>query len=138
MDVLLSHGYFLQDDPVEQEVMKPYPPLGLLYLSSFLKGRGFSIDVFDSTFASPAEFEARVRDARPPIVGLSANLMTRARIVAMIRVCRSLGSWIVVGGPEPANYPDRYLAGPTWSRMGRERRPSRSSCDTGWRGGPEG
>ena len=109
MDVLLSHGYFLQDDPVEQEVMKPYPPLGLLYLSSFLKGRGFSIDVFDSTFASPAEFEARVRDARPPIVGLSANLMTRARIVAMIRVCRSLGSWIVVGGPEPANYPDRYL-----------------------------
>ena len=34
MDILLSHGYFLRDDAVEQEVMKPYPPLGLLYLRS--------------------------------------------------------------------------------------------------------
>ena len=109
MDILLSHGYFLKEDPVEQEVMKPYPPLGLLYLSSYLKGSGFSVEVFDSTFSSLAAFEARVEKKRPPVVGLSANLMTRVRVVEMIRLCRSLGSWVVVVGPEPASYPRQYL-----------------------------
>ena len=92
MDILLSHGYFLRDDAVEQEVMKPYPPLGLLYLSSYLKRSGFSVEVFDSTFSSVAAFEARVKKTRPPVVGLSANLMTRLRVVEMIRFCHALGS----------------------------------------------
>ena len=110
MDILLSHGYFLRDDAVEQEVMKPYPPLGLLYLSSYLKRSGFSVEVFDSTFSSVAAFEARVKKTRPPVVGLSANLMTRLRVVEMIRFCHALGSWVVVGGAEPANYAQQYLA----------------------------
>ena len=110
MDILLSHGYFLEEDTVEQEVMKPYPPLGLLYLSSYLKRSGFSVEVFDSTFSSPAAFEARAEKIRPSVVGLSANLMTRVRVVEMIRLCHSLGSWVVVGGPEPANYARQYLA----------------------------
>ena len=37
MDVLLTHGYFLALDAAEQQVMRPHPPLGLLYLSSHLK-----------------------------------------------------------------------------------------------------
>ena len=36
-DVLLTHGYFLADDEKEREIMKPYPTLGLLYLSSYLR-----------------------------------------------------------------------------------------------------
>ena len=31
-DLLLTHGYFLHEDEKEREIMKPYPPLGLLYL----------------------------------------------------------------------------------------------------------
>ena len=41
MDLLLTHGYFLAEDPKEREIMKPYAPLGLLYLSSHLRARGF-------------------------------------------------------------------------------------------------
>ena len=67
------------------------------------------MEVFDSTFSSLAAFEARVEKKRPPVVGLSANLMTRVRVVEMIRLCRSLGSWVVVGGPEPASYARQYL-----------------------------
>src|SRR6185295_11195914 len=37
MDLLLTHGYFLAEDAQERRIMKPYPPLGLLYLSSHLK-----------------------------------------------------------------------------------------------------
>ncbi len=110
MDILLSHGYFLGEDAAEQEVMKPYPPLGLLYLSSYLKRCGFSVEVFDSTFSSMAAFADRVKKARPPVVGLSANLMTRVKVVEMIRLCHDLGSWVVVGGAEPANYARQYLA----------------------------
>ncbi|RPI57196.1 MAG: radical SAM protein, partial [Chloroflexi bacterium] len=110
MDILLTHGYFIRDDPHEQAVMKPYPPLGILYLSSYLKAAGFDVGVFDSTFQEPGAFRQFIERTRPPIVGIYANLITRGSVVRMARVCRELGSIVVVGGPEPANYPDEYLA----------------------------
>lgn len=45
MDILLTHGYFLYEDPLEKKVMKPYPPLGILYISSYLKSKGFGVGV---------------------------------------------------------------------------------------------
>ena len=57
MDILLTHGYFLYDDPHELAVMKPYPPLGLLYISSHLKARGVDASLFDTTFSSLAALE---------------------------------------------------------------------------------
>ena len=48
-DILLTHGYFLYEDEKERQIMKPYPPLGLLYLSAYLKRAGFTVDLFDST-----------------------------------------------------------------------------------------
>jgi hypothetical protein len=50
-DLLLTHGYFLAEDEKERQIMKPYPPLGLLYLTAFLKTRGYSVEIFVSTFA---------------------------------------------------------------------------------------
>ena len=41
-DVLLTHGYFLHEDEKEQRIMKPYAPLGILYLSAYLKREGLS------------------------------------------------------------------------------------------------
>jgi hypothetical protein len=49
-DLLLSHGYCLAEDEHEREIMMPYPPLGILYLSSHLKRRGFRVAVHDTTF----------------------------------------------------------------------------------------
>jgi anaerobic magnesium-protoporphyrin IX monomethyl ester cyclase len=42
---LLTHGYFLSEDEKERQIMKPYPPLGLLYLSAYLKTRGLPVEV---------------------------------------------------------------------------------------------
>ena len=50
MDLLLAHAYFLAADAEEQRIMRPHPPLGLLYLSSHLKARGIDVGVFDGTF----------------------------------------------------------------------------------------
>lgn len=110
MDILLSHGYYLYQDPHEQKVMKPYPPLGILYLSSYLKARGFAVSVFDSTFKTPEDFEALVMAEKPPVVGLYTNMMTKGNILKMIQVCKRAGSIVVLGGPDPVYYADEYLS----------------------------
>jgi radical SAM superfamily enzyme YgiQ (UPF0313 family) len=109
MDILLTHGYSLYEDPHELQVMKPYPPLGILYISSHLKARGFETAVFDMTFKSLDTFAEYVQRERPPVVGIYSNIMTRPRIVKMLQLCIAAGSRVVVGGPDSANYPDEYL-----------------------------
>jgi radical SAM superfamily enzyme YgiQ (UPF0313 family) len=110
MDLLLAHGYFLYADPHELAVMKPYPPLGLLYISSHLKSKGFEVSVFDSTFQSLEDFAALVLAGPPPVVGLYCNLMTRQNVIKMAALAKAAGSIVIAGGPEPANYPQEYLS----------------------------
>lgn len=110
MDLLLTHGYFLEEDSKEREIMKPYPPLGLLYLSSHLRARGFGVEIYDSTFGSRAELLRVIERERPAVVGIYGNLLTRANVLAIARAARQRGCRVVVGGPEPANYADEYLS----------------------------
>lgn len=110
MDILLAHGYFIAEDAHEQQIMKPYPTLGLLYISSHLKAKGFAVDLFDATFQTMADFVAFVRAKRPPVVGLYCNLMTKQNVLRMIPVCREVGATVILGGPEPASYAAEYLA----------------------------
>lgn len=109
MDILLAHGYFLYDDPHELKVMRPYPPLGILYISSYLKSKDFTVNVFDSTFQSLAKFEAYIRAERPPVVGLYTNMMTKFNVLKMIALCKQINAYVILGGPDPAYYADDYL-----------------------------
>jgi radical SAM superfamily enzyme YgiQ (UPF0313 family) len=109
MDILLSHGYFIAEDEHEQKIMKPYPTLGLLYIVSHLKAKGFAVEVYDSTFETLAAFEAHIQRTRPGLVGLYCNLMTKQNILKMIEICRQVGANVVVGGPEPPHYAEAYL-----------------------------
>ncbi len=110
MDLLLTHGYFLADDAREREIMKPYAPLGLLYLSSHLRARGFDVEIYDSTFGSREELLRTIATERPRVVGIYGNLMTRRNVVAIAEVARDAGCRVVIGGPEPANYADQFLS----------------------------
>ncbi|MGH9619144.1 MAG: B12-binding domain-containing radical SAM protein [Bryobacteraceae bacterium] len=109
MKLLLTHGYFLFEDPKEQQIMKPYPPLGLLYLSSYLRQQGFAVEVYDSTFGSRKELFSLLRQGPPAILGVYVNLMTRTAALEIIACGREAGWKVIVGGPEPANYAERYL-----------------------------
>ncbi|MGE0811909.1 MAG: radical SAM protein [Vicinamibacterales bacterium] len=109
MDVLLAHGYFLSEDAEERRIMRPHPPLGLLYLSAYLKRGGVAVDVFDGTFQTPADFGAHVARTRPAVVGLAANLMTKRRVLAMMAAARRAGARVVVGGPDPPYHAESYL-----------------------------
>lgn len=108
-EILLSHGYFLDLDPVERKVMRPYPPLGLLYLSAYLKKKGRRVKVFDSTFSTPSRLVETLRESRPHRLGLYANLMTRPRIVSLIAAARDLRIPVVVGGPDASGNAEEYL-----------------------------
>ena len=108
-DLLLTHGYFLSEDPKERTIMKPYAPLGLLYLCSHLRNKGFDVDVFDTTFSSRQDLFSFLRTEKPSVLGIYANLMTRGNVIEILAVAREAGWITVVGGPEPGAYPQEYL-----------------------------
>ncbi|HET9215880.1 MAG TPA: cobalamin-dependent protein, partial [Terriglobia bacterium] len=113
MDLLLTHGYFLREDPKEQQIMKPYVPLGILYITSHLRARGFDVQVFDSTFNSRDQLQRILRSEKPAVLGIYANLMTRGSVLQIIQAAREAGWKTVAGGPEPAVYAEEYLAAGT-------------------------
>ena len=110
MRLLLTHGYFLAEDPKEQRIMKPYAPLGILYLSSHLRARGFEVDVYDSTFGSVAELSSMLTAGPAGVIGIYGNLMTRANVLRILELAKAAGWLVILGGPEPANYASEFLA----------------------------
>lgn len=109
MDILLTHGYFVYEDPKELQIMRPYPPLGILYICSHLRHKGFSVGVFDSTFASRQELFKFLNEGPPSVLGVYANLMTRPNVVEILGAAKAAGWQTVVGGPEPGAYVEEYL-----------------------------
>jgi anaerobic magnesium-protoporphyrin IX monomethyl ester cyclase len=108
-DLLLTHGYFLYEDPKEMQIMKPYAPLGILYLCSHLRQQGFDVEVFDTTFSSRGALFRHLQTEKPSVLGIYANLMTRGNAVEIIRVGREAGWHVIVGGPEPGAYAQEFL-----------------------------
>lgn len=109
MDLLLTHGYFLPEDPKEARIMKPYAPLGILYLTSHLRAKGFDVEVFDSTFSSRQNLFQTLRTSPPSVLGVYANLMTRHNVIEILQAAKEAGWKTIVGGPEPAAYVNEYL-----------------------------
>lgn len=113
LDLLLSHAYFLAEDPREREIMRPFPPLGLQYLVAWLRRAGWSeVDWFDTTFAAgPEAFHERVADTDPRAVGLYGHTITRPTALRMARRCVEEGRRVIAGGPDPVQYVHEYLDG---------------------------
>ncbi|GAB4489863.1 MAG: radical SAM protein [Saprospiraceae bacterium] len=113
MNVLFTHGYFLREDPKEQAIMKPYPPLGLLYLSAWLDLHGIENEVFDTTFSTKEDLKKYLLEHRPRIVALYVNLMTKRNVIEIMRFIRSQeslnDSLIVLGGPDVTHNAEDYL-----------------------------
>ena len=110
LDLLLFHAYHLATDPREQELMRPFPPLGIQYLVSWLRREGAAVDWHDSTFQSgPASFYAACADADPRVVGLYGHTITRPVATQMVAAARAEGRRVIAGGPDPAQYLDEYF-----------------------------
>ncbi len=109
MKILLAHCYFLSNDQNEQRIMKPYPPLGLLYISAALKEAGHDVKVFDSTFSKPQDLADRLSTERPELLGLYANVITRDEVLSVIAKAHAQGIPVIVGGPDATGDGEAYL-----------------------------
>jgi anaerobic magnesium-protoporphyrin IX monomethyl ester cyclase len=110
MRLVLTHAYFVSEDAKEQRIMKVYPPLGLLYLSSHLRGQGFEAEIYDSTFGSRQELFDLIDHGPAGVLGIYVNLMTRANALAITARAKAAGWLVMLGGPEPSNYAHEYLS----------------------------
>jgi anaerobic magnesium-protoporphyrin IX monomethyl ester cyclase len=108
-DLLLTHGYFLFEDEKEMQIMRPYPTLGLLYISAYLRREGFDVEIFDTTFAQRQDLFDRLANGRG-VMGIYTNLMTRRPVLDIVAAAKRHGWTVILGGPESANYPAEYLA----------------------------
>lgn len=111
MSITLSHGYFIYEDAKEQKILKPYPPLGILYLSAWLEQHTIEHEVFDTTFSSMQNFKSHLDTTRPQILALYTNLMTKLNIIEIIQYAKSNSpeSIIILGGPDVRHNVEGYL-----------------------------
>jgi len=114
MKILLTHGYFIHKDPVESGIMKPYPPVGILYISAWLKKSGISREVFDTTFSDIEKLKCFLEINKPAIIGIYSTLMTRLNILEILAFVRRSGvlkdTKIIIGGPDGRHYAQNYLS----------------------------
>lgn len=109
-DITLVYPLFIAKDPVEQKLMTPYFPLGLMYLAAVLRNRGYNVEFFDCTFRQDyAEFEEYMRRRRPPVVGITSLITIRRHALILAEIAHRYGATVILGGPDPTGLPDRYL-----------------------------
>jgi anaerobic magnesium-protoporphyrin IX monomethyl ester cyclase len=109
-DITLVHPLFISKDPIEEKIMTPYFPLGLMYLTSVLQGRGYTVDLFDCTFRKDFdEFENYMKREKPPVVGITSLITIRRNALILADIAKRYGAQVIFGGPDPTAIPERYL-----------------------------
>lgn len=104
MKIVLTHGYFLYEDPKEKLIMRPYPPLGILYVSGYLDMHGYDHSVFDTTFSSQEKLRNYLLEERPDYVAFYVNLMTKLNVLNLIKYISNQPELshtkVILGGPD--------------------------------------
>ena len=111
MKIVLTHGYFLEEDEKEKGIMRPYATLGLLYISAFLKEHEKNVSVLDSTFMNRKDWQKAILEEQPSIVAFYSNLVTKVTLL-QIRdwVAKALPDCrLVIGGPDVRYNLENYL-----------------------------
>ncbi len=112
--IVLSHGYFLEEDEKERTIMRPYAPLGLLYISAYLESKGIEHEVYDTTFSTFEKFKKNLLDKKPGLIGLYTNLMTKINVLKIVRFIKNESTLmhckIILGGPEIKHNAKNYLS----------------------------
>jgi anaerobic magnesium-protoporphyrin IX monomethyl ester cyclase len=113
MSIILTHSYFLFADDKEKNIMKPYPPLGLLYISSYLNESAIENYIYDSTFYSYQEQLDFILEKQPKVIAIYTNLMTKINVIKLIKVLKNQVQYgfpqIILGGPDVTYNCKNYL-----------------------------
>jgi anaerobic magnesium-protoporphyrin IX monomethyl ester cyclase len=118
--ILFGQSYFLRFDPKLFAAMQPYPPLGTLYAASYLRGRGYQVDLFDAMLAeSEAEWDQALVRNQPRIAVLYEDnfnylskmclLRMRQAAFSMIAMAHQRGCTVIVAGSDATDHAQAYL-----------------------------
>jgi anaerobic magnesium-protoporphyrin IX monomethyl ester cyclase len=100
--------------------MQPYPPLGTLYAASYLRGRGWDVELFDAMLAESEQEWAAALDRHTPQVAilfednfnyLSKMCLLRMREAAftMIEMARARGCIVILCGADATDHSLEYF-----------------------------
>ncbi|WP_299098585.1 radical SAM protein [uncultured Winogradskyella sp.] len=113
MSIVLTHAYYILEDPKEQLIMKPYAPLGLLYISAYLKENKINNHLYDATFYSKKKQLSFIAEKQPKTVAIYTNLMTKINVIKLIKILKSDKKYgfpkLILGGPDITYNCENYL-----------------------------
>jgi len=118
--VLFGQSYYLRFDPKLWAAMQPYPPLGTLYAASYLRTRGYQVELFDAMLAeSEIEWDQAILRTRPRVAVLYEDnfnylskmclLRMRQAALAMVDMAKRRGCMVVVAGSDATDHAEEYL-----------------------------
>ena len=113
MSLVLTHAYYLYEDDKEQKIMKPYAPLGLLYISAYLNQNKVENHLFDSTFYNLEKQLEFIKEKQPKAIAIYTNLMTKVNVIALVKTLKKNPEYgfpkIILGGPDITYNCKNYL-----------------------------
>lgn len=120
-ELLFAHSFFLKNDTKQIQKMRPYPPLGTLYALAYLRQEGYTLKLFDATFAEGlGEFQAILDQEQPRFVVLYEDqfnflnkmCLSHARQAAccMSTMARAHGARVIAAGADVTDAPEAYFS----------------------------
>ncbi len=104
VDLLLVYPYFNDDDSIFK-----YPPLGVGYIASYVRDRGYSVAIVDCTFLTEEEAVRRVRIMKPRVLGIYSMSGMKDSALRLARRLRDSCTLLICGGPLPTVSPEEFL-----------------------------
>jgi len=119
-DILFGQSYYLRFDPKLWAAMQPYPPLGTLYATSYMRQKGYAVALFDAMLAEgTAEWTAALAQYQPKYAILFEDnfnylskmslLRMRAAAFEMIDAAKVQGCTVIVAGADMTDHAEKYL-----------------------------
>lgn len=104
--VLLIYPYF---KPRYDRSSFRFPPLGLGYLASSLKSRGYQSQLLDCTFLDREEAWRKAKESKADVVGIYSMVSMLDDSLTFARLMRDRCDLLVAGGPLPSCSPATFL-----------------------------
>jgi len=105
-DLLLIYPY---TDPPHNRSIFRFPPLGLGYIASYLKERGFDVSLLDCTFMGEKLAIKKAQEMDPPVIGIYSMFTMREAALRIAKNLRKDSNILVAGGPLPSTEPEPFL-----------------------------
>ena len=101
--------------PAFREEYTKYPPLGIAYLAAVLRENDFPVEIVDAAgYTDYEEFEVKLRENRPDILGISVLSVHYDKALEAARIAKKVlpHIMIVFGGAHPTALPELTLKNP--------------------------